>query len=160
MSLQARDDVGVRTPLSAPSPKSVPTPCSSRLTTSRARRSSHLDDGAVDDTLLRAIWATARHPPRTASRTATSAAFNIVVDETGAPWLVDFGFSEVAVPDARLDADIAQMLAAVAFSAASIARSTPRSQPSASNPCAPSLPCSSSTLSAGRHARRCSTRRG
>ncbi len=29
------------------------------------------------------------------------------------PWLVDFGFSEVAVDDARLDADVAQLLAAL-----------------------------------------------
>ena len=38
---------------------------------------------------------------------------NVVVDDAGVPWLVDFGFSEVAVPDARLDADVAQLLAAL-----------------------------------------------
>ncbi|HEY3671660.1 MAG TPA: lysylphosphatidylglycerol synthase transmembrane domain-containing protein [Acidimicrobiia bacterium] len=76
-----------------------------------------LDSAAVDDALLRAVWEqlAVLRAHRIAHRDLRRA--NIVVDESGAPWLVDFGFSEVAVPEARLDADVAQLLAAVALCA-------------------------------------------
>ena len=38
---------------------------------------------------------------------------NVVIDASGAPWIVDFGFVEVAVADSLLDADVAQLLAAL-----------------------------------------------
>ena len=39
---------------------------------------------------------------------------NIFVDADGATWLIDFGFSELAVDDGLLDAEVAQVLAALA----------------------------------------------
>ena len=40
---------------------------------------------------------------------------NLLVDEDGQPWVIDFGFSEVAASDALLDADVAQLLVALAI---------------------------------------------
>ncbi|SDO46939.1 lysylphosphatidylglycerol synthase transmembrane domain-containing protein [Geodermatophilus sp. DSM 45219] len=40
---------------------------------------------------------------------------NILLDPTGTPWLIDFGFSEVAASPALLDADVAQLLVALAL---------------------------------------------
>ncbi|MGY1680657.1 lysylphosphatidylglycerol synthase domain-containing protein [Geodermatophilus sp. SYSU D01176] len=40
---------------------------------------------------------------------------NILLDSTGTPWLIDFGFSEVAASPALLDADVAQLLVALAL---------------------------------------------
>jgi undecaprenyl-diphosphatase len=70
---------------------------------------------AIDDDLLRAIWeqlGTLR-AHRIAHRDLRRD--NVMVDGTGQPWLLDFGFSEVAVPDTRLQADVAQLLAALAL---------------------------------------------
>ena len=40
---------------------------------------------------------------------------NVFVDADGRTWLVDFGFAELAVDDGMLDADVAQVLAALAI---------------------------------------------
>jgi uncharacterized protein (TIRG00374 family) len=72
-----------------------------------------LDADAVDDVLLRGVWEqlgmlrTHRIAHRDLRRS------NVVVDAAGVPWLVDFRFSEVAVAEARLDTDVAQLLAAL-----------------------------------------------
>ncbi|MEM9514511.1 MAG: lysylphosphatidylglycerol synthase domain-containing protein [Actinomycetota bacterium] len=71
-------------------------------------------DSEIDDDLLMDIWgqlATLR-AHRIAHRDLRRA--NLLVDETGHAWVVDFGFSEVAVADAILDADIAELLASLA----------------------------------------------
>jgi uncharacterized protein (TIRG00374 family) len=39
---------------------------------------------------------------------------NVFVQDDGVPWIIDFGFSELAVPDEILDADAAQMMASFA----------------------------------------------
>ena len=72
-----------------------------------------VDADTIDDTLLRTVWEQVEvlRAHRIAHRDLRRT--NIVVDESGVPWLVDFGFSEVAVDDARLDADVAQLLAAL-----------------------------------------------
>jgi undecaprenyl-diphosphatase len=74
-----------------------------------------LSADAIDDALLHAVWEQLAllRAHRIAHRDLRRS--NVVVDSSGRPWLVDFRFSEVAVPDLRLDADVAQMLAAVAL---------------------------------------------
>ena len=71
-----------------------------------------LDHALVDDALLDRIWHQSallrRH--RIAHRDLRRS--NVFVDDDGACWLIDFGFSEVAVEDPLLDADVAQLLAA------------------------------------------------
>jgi undecaprenyl-diphosphatase len=73
-----------------------------------------VSDESVDDELLRAIWEQVavlrRH--RIAHRDLRRA--NLFVDAAGAPWVIDFGFSEVAASDDLLDADVAQLLASLA----------------------------------------------
>ena len=72
-------------------------------------------DEAVDEQVLRGIWEQVailrRH--RIAHRDLRRA--NILLDREGAPWLIDFGFSEVAAGQALLDADVAQLLVALAL---------------------------------------------
>ena len=73
-----------------------------------------VDDDAVTDDLMRKIWEQIgllrRH--RIAHRDLRRA--NVFVGDDGVPWMIDFGFSEVAVTDGLLDADVAQMLASLA----------------------------------------------
>ncbi len=71
---------------------------------------------------------------------------NIVVDRDGLPWLTDFDFAELSVPERLLDADVAQLLASTALAAGAqrsvdaaiavvgpdvLGRALPRLQPSA-----------------------------
>ena len=69
-----------------------------------------VDDDAVTDELMRRIWEQVellrRH--RIAHRDLRRA--NVFVADDGAPWMIDFGFSELAVRDEILDADVAQLL--------------------------------------------------
>jgi undecaprenyl-diphosphatase len=73
-----------------------------------------VDDDAVTDDLMRKIWEQVgllrRH--RIAHRDLRRA--NVFVGDDGVPWMIDFGFSEVAVSEGLLDADVAQMLASLA----------------------------------------------
>ena len=68
-------------------------------------------DDAVTDELMRGVWAQVAilREHRIAHRDLRRA--NVFVQDDGVPWLIDFGFSEVAVADEILDADVAQMLA-------------------------------------------------
>ncbi len=72
-------------------------------------------DEAVTEEVLRGIWQQVailrRH--RIAHRDLRRA--NILLDRDGSPWLIDFGFSEVAADQALLDADVAQLLVALAL---------------------------------------------
>ena len=69
-----------------------------------------LADDAVTDDLMNRIWQQVgqlrRH--RIAHRDLRRA--NVFVGADSAPWIIDFGFSEVAVPEEILDADVAQLL--------------------------------------------------
>jgi undecaprenyl-diphosphatase len=74
-------------------------------------------DEAVTEQVLRGIWEQVAilHRHRIAHRDLRRA--NILLDREGAPWLIDFGFSEVAASQALLDADVAQLLVALALQA-------------------------------------------
>jgi undecaprenyl-diphosphatase len=70
-----------------------------------------LPDDAITDELMRKVWEQIellrRH--RIAHRDLRRA--NVFVGDDGEPWMIDFGFSELAVSDGLLRADVAQMLA-------------------------------------------------
>ena len=69
-----------------------------------------LDDDAVTDDLMNRIWQQVGQlrQHRIAHRDLRRA--NVFVGGDAVPWMIDFGFSEVAVPDEILDADVAQLL--------------------------------------------------
>ena len=71
-----------------------------------------LDGDAITDDVLRQLFEqlAALRAHRIAHRDLRRA--NVFVDHDGAPWLIDFGFAELAVEQALLDADVAQALAA------------------------------------------------
>ncbi|MGY1616183.1 lysylphosphatidylglycerol synthase domain-containing protein [Geodermatophilus sp. SYSU D00691] len=72
---------------------------------------------AVTLPVLREIWQQVAilHRHRIAHRDLRLA--NVLLDRGGRPWLIDFGFSEAAADDALLDADVAQLLVALALEA-------------------------------------------
>ena len=76
-----------------------------------------LDGDEITDELMRGIWEQVAilRSHRIAHRDLRRA--NVFVQSDGEPWLIDFGFSEVAVDDDILDADTAQLLASLAVTA-------------------------------------------
>lgn len=70
-------------------------------------------DEQLTDELMHGIWQQIAdlRTHRIAHRDLRRA--NVFVGDDQVPWLIDFGFSEVAVPDTILDADVAQMLASL-----------------------------------------------
>jgi undecaprenyl-diphosphatase len=113
IALLARD-VGIRTPRLR---GIVDVGADSMLLAYEMIDGSSLDgvsDDAVSDDLMRSIWsqiATLR-AHRIAHRDLRRA--NVFVGDDREAWMIDFGFSEVAVPQTILDADVAQMLASLA----------------------------------------------
>ncbi len=77
-----------------------------------ARSADLVDD--IDDSTLDAIWSMVHelHRTRIAHRDLRLA--NILVEPDGTPWLIDFGFSEVAAADQLLGTDVAELLASTA----------------------------------------------
>ena len=73
-----------------------------------------LPAGEITDDLLRRLWtAVARlHGAHLAHRSLRAA--NVMVDECGRPWLVDFSFAELAASRRQLDLDVAELLASLA----------------------------------------------
>jgi len=113
ISLLARD-VGVRTPRLR---GIVDVGADSMLLAYEMIDGSSLDgvpDEQVTDELMRSIWLQIGdlRAHRVAHRDLRRA--NVFVGDDQVPWLIDFGFSEVAVPETILDADVAQMLASLA----------------------------------------------
>jgi undecaprenyl-diphosphatase len=113
VALQARD-VEVRTPrMRAISDVGTDSMLIAFDAVDAASLSTLADDDITDD-LLRRVWQLVAHlrEHRIAHRNVKLA--NVLVDAHGDPWLVDFGFSEIAASDALLDADVAQLLASTA----------------------------------------------
>jgi undecaprenyl-diphosphatase len=76
-----------------------------------------LDKFMGDDTAklpLRGIWEQVAllRESRIAHRDLRQA--NVLVDDDGEPWLIDFGFAEAGASDRRLNQDIAEMMASLA----------------------------------------------
>jgi undecaprenyl-diphosphatase len=67
-------------------------------------------DEAVTDEVLDRIWAQVKllRDQRIAHRDLRLA--NVFLDDDGDAWMIDFGFSELAVTDARLAQDVAQLI--------------------------------------------------
>ena len=80
----------------------------------------------VSDDLLRAIWeqVAIMRAHRIAHRDLRHT--NVLVDATGTPWMVNFGFGEVGVSDAPLDTDVAELLCAIALIAGDRTRGAER----------------------------------
>lgn len=76
-------------------------------------RSADLVD-EIDDATLDAIWGMVHelHRTRIAHRDLRLA--NILIEPDGTPWLIDFGFSELAASDQLLGTDVAELLASTA----------------------------------------------
>ncbi|MEM8618455.1 MAG: lysylphosphatidylglycerol synthase transmembrane domain-containing protein [Actinomycetota bacterium] len=70
--------------------------------------------GDVSDELLADVWRQVAQLRAHGIAHRDLRRANLLVDEQGAAWLVDYGFSEVAVPGAVLDGDIAELLASLA----------------------------------------------
>lgn len=114
VSLRARD-IGVRTPRLRAIDEVGADSMLLAYDLIEGRSMDRVEPETVTDDLLRSLWEQVailrRH--RIAHRDLRRA--NVFVDADGAPWLIDFGFSEVAVSDRLLDADAAQLLAALAI---------------------------------------------
>lgn len=76
------------------------------------RSADHVAD--IDDQTLDATWrmVSQLHSKRIAHRDLRLA--NIFIDRLGKPWLIDFGFSELAASDQLLGTDVAELLASSA----------------------------------------------
>jgi undecaprenyl-diphosphatase len=74
-----------------------------------------LSDDAVTPPVLNGIWEQVAVLRRHSVAHRDLRRANILLDDTGRPWLIDFGFSEVAASPALLDADVAQLLVALAL---------------------------------------------
>lgn len=115
VSLRARD-VGVRTPRLAAIAEVGEDSMVLAYELIDGGSMDRLDPAEISDELLRGLWEQVAilRRYRIAHRDLRRA--NVFVDGDQRPWLIDFGFSEVAASDRLLQADVAQLLAAVAIS--------------------------------------------
>ncbi len=115
VSLQAHD-LGVRTPrlraIASVDPDSF-------VLASTLIEGTSLEDRTepVDDATMRSCWEQVARlrSHRVAHRDLRRGKW--IIDADGNPWLIDFGFSEVAASDQLLDADVAQLLVSFALDA-------------------------------------------
>jgi glycosyltransferase 2 family protein len=68
----------------------------------------------IGDALLRAVWAEVARLHRAGIAHRALRAANIVIDRSGRPWLVDFGFSDLAATGRQRALDVAELLASLA----------------------------------------------
>ena len=114
VALAARD-LGVRTPRVVAIASAEPAAFVLVYEAVDGRSLDRLDPGAIDDDLLRAIWAQVRvlRSRRVAHRDLRLA--NVFVAADGEVWMIDFGFAELAAGDTLLANDVAELLAATSL---------------------------------------------
>jgi undecaprenyl-diphosphatase len=80
-----------------------------------ARSLDAVDDAELTDELLAAIWAEVEklHERRVAHRDLRLA--NVMLGRDGSPWIIDFGFSELAASDDLLATDVAELIMSTAL---------------------------------------------
>jgi glycosyltransferase 2 family protein len=73
-----------------------------------------LPESQISDDVLDQLWTAVRtlHGARLAHRSLRAA--NVMVDQSGRPWLVDFSFGELAAYQRQMDLDVAELLASLA----------------------------------------------
>ena len=110
MALAARD-LGIRTPRLRAFASADPHGYVLAYDAIEGRSLDRVEPEEVDDGMLGAIWTLVgelqRH--RIAHRDLRLA--NIFLDDGGEPWLIDFGFSELAASDVLLATDVAELVA-------------------------------------------------
>ena len=74
------------------------------------RSLDEVDDGAVDDGVLRGVWRQVARLRRERIAHRDLRLANVFLDPDGRAWLIDFGFAELAASDAMLDEDAAELL--------------------------------------------------
>ena len=74
-----------------------------------------IDDAAISDEVLASIWrgVAQLRARRIAHRDLRLA--NVMLAPDGRPWLIDFGFAEIAATDQMLDTDVAELLSSTAL---------------------------------------------
>lgn len=114
VSLQARD-VGVRTPRMRAISEVGADSVLIAFDAVDGRPMTALPTQAITDDLLRKVWQLVARlrEQRIAQRNLQFS--EILVDSADDPWIVDFGFGEIAANSALLDADVAQALASAAL---------------------------------------------
>jgi glycosyltransferase 2 family protein len=73
-----------------------------------------LDPAQVDDRLLAAVWAEVARLRAAGIAHRDLRRANVLVDQDGQPWVLDFGFAEAAASPRRLAGDVAELLASLA----------------------------------------------
>lgn len=79
------------------------------------RSLDQVPDEAITDDVLHGIWEQAALLRRTRIAHRDLRTANLFLDTAGRLWLIDFSFSEIAASQALLDADVAQLLVALAL---------------------------------------------
>jgi glycosyltransferase 2 family protein len=69
-----------------------------------------VDPGAITDDVLRGIWEQVAELRRQRIAHRDLRLANVFLDADGRPWLIDFGFAELAASDGMLDEDAAELL--------------------------------------------------
>ncbi len=74
-----------------------------------------MDDEAITDDVLHSIWqgVEVMRTHRIAHRDLRLA--NVMLAPDGRPWIIDFGFAEIAATDQMLDTDVAELLSSTAL---------------------------------------------
>ena len=74
------------------------------------RSLDEVDAGAVTDTVLEELWRQVARLRRERIAHRDLRLANVLLGRDGRPWLLDFGFAELAATDSMLDADAAELL--------------------------------------------------